>query len=98
MYYVVLARDVADSLPLRAPVRSAHLARLQALRDEGRLLTAGPIPSVDAEDPGEAGFNGSVIIAEFDSLEDARAWADADPYKEAGVYDSVEVAPYRKVF
>ncbi|MGA8259825.1 MAG: YciI family protein [Arenicellales bacterium] len=98
MYYLILAKDVADSLPLRAQVRTAHLARLQALRDEGRLLTAGPIPAIDGEDPGEAGFNGSVIIAEFESLEDARAWADADPYKHAGVYDSVEVAPYKKVF
>lgn len=98
MYYLILARDAPDSLSLRGQSRPAHLARLQALRDEGRLLTAGPLPAVDSEDPGEAGFNGSVIIAEFESVEDARAWADADPYKDAGVYESVEVVPYRKVF
>lgn len=98
MYYLVLAKDVADSLALRKEARSAHLARLDALRDEGRLLTAGPLPAVDSEDPGEAGFTGSVIIAEFESLEDATAWADADPYQAAGVYQSVEVVPYRKVY
>lgn len=98
MYYLILARDVDDSLPLRRKARSEHLSRLQALRDEGRLLTAGSMPAVDGEDPGEAGFNGSAIIAEFESLEEARAWADADPYRAAGVYDSVDVAPYKKVF
>lgn len=98
MYYLILAKDVADSLPLRESVRPDHLARLEALRDEGRLLTAGPMPAVDSEEPGEAGFTGSVIIAEFDSLDDARAWAEADPYKAAGAYDSVEVVPYKKVF
>jgi uncharacterized protein YciI len=98
MYYLILAKDVADSLPRRKEARPAHLERLQALRDAGRLLTAGPMPAVDSEDPGEAGFTGSVIIAEFDSLEDARAWADADPYKSAGVYQSVEVVPFKQVF
>lgn len=98
MYYLILAKDVPDSLPLRKAARTDHLARLDALRDEGRLLTAGPMPSVDSEDPAEAGFTGSVIIAEFDSLDDARAWAEADPYRDAGVYDSVEVVPYKKVF
>ena len=98
MYYLILAKDVRDSLPLRKTARSAHLARLEALRNEGRLLTAGPMPAVDSEDPAEAGFTGSVIIAEFDSLEEARAWADADPYIDAGVYQSVDVVPYKKVF
>ncbi|MDZ7841546.1 MAG: YciI family protein [Gammaproteobacteria bacterium] len=98
MYYLILAKDVQDSLPLRKGARTDHLARLNALRDEGRLLTAGPMPAVDSEDPAEAGFTGSVIIAEFDSLDDARAWAEADPYRGAGVYDSIEVVPYKKVF
>ncbi len=98
MYYLILAKDVQDSLPLRKSARTDHLARLDALRDEGRLLTAGPMPAVDSEDPAEAGFTGSVIIAEFDSLDDARAWAEADPYRDAGVYDSIEVVPYKKVF
>lgn len=98
MYYLILAKDVSDSLALRKQARTDHLARLDALRDEGRLLTAGPMPAVDSEDPGEAGFTGSVILAEFDSLEEARSWADADPYVRAGVYDSVEVVPYKKVY
>jgi uncharacterized protein YciI len=98
MYYLILAKDVTDSLTLRKKARPEHLARLDALRDEGRLLTAGPMPAVDSEDPGEAGFTGSVIIAEFESLEDARAWADTDPYQAGGVYESVEVVPFRKVY
>lgn len=98
MYYLILAKDVDDSLPLRKSARTDHLARLDALRDEGRLLTAGPMPAVDSEDPAEAGFTGSVIIAEFESLEDAKAWADADPYRDAGVYESVEVVPYKKIY
>jgi hypothetical protein len=98
MYYLILAKDVADSLALRKQTRPEHLVRLEALRDEGRLLTAGPIPAVDGEDPGEAGFTGSVIIAEFDSLENARAWAEEDPYRSSGVYESVEVVPFKKVF
>lgn len=98
MYYLILAKDVADSLALRKKARPGHLARLEALRDDGRLLTAGPLPAVDGDDPGEAGFTGSVIIAEFDSLEDARAWAEEDPYRSSGVYESVEVVPYKKVF
>lgn len=98
MYYLILAKDVHDSLPLRKSARADHLARLDALRTEGRLLTAGPMPAVDSEEPAEAGFNGSLIIAEFDSLEDARAWAEADPYRDAGVYESVEVVPYKKVY
>ena len=98
MYYLILAKDVANSLPLRQKARPEHLARLEALRDEGRLLTAGPMPAVDGEDPGEAGFTGSVIIAEFGSLDEARTWAEQDPFKLNGVYASVEVVPYKKVF
>lgn len=98
MYYLIIAKDVEESLALRKSARADHLARLEALRDEGRLLTAGPMPAVDSEDPAQAGFTGSVIIAEFDSLDDARAWAEADPYRDAGVYESVEVVPYKKVY
>lgn len=97
MWYAIEGRDAAGVLDRRMAARAAHLARLQALRDEGRLLVAGPCPAVDAEDPGPAGFSGSIVIARFDSLEDARAWADADPYVAAGVYASVEVRPFRKV-
>jgi len=98
MYYLILAKDVEDSLALRKSARTDHLARLDKLRDEGRLLTAGPMPAVDSDDPVEAGFTGSVIIAEFDSLDEAKAWAEADPYRDAGVYESVEVVPYKKVY
>ena len=97
MWYAIEGRDAAGVLDRRMAARAAHLARLQALRDDGRLLVAGPCPAVDAEDPGPAGFSGSIVIARFDSLEDARAWADADPYVGAGVYASVEVRPFRKV-
>ncbi|MEP9006151.1 YciI family protein [Enterobacter bugandensis] len=98
MLYVIYSEDVADSLEKRLPVRPAHLARLQLLQDEGRLLTAGPMPAVDSNDPGAAGFSGSTVIAEFESLEAAQAWADADPYVAAGVYAKVTVRPYKKVF
>lgn len=98
MLYVIYAEDVADSNEKRQAVRPAHLARLQLLRDEGKLLTAGPMPAVDSNDPGAAGFTGSVIIAEFLSLEDAQAWAEADPYQAAGVYRTVSVKPYKQVF
>lgn len=98
MYYLIIAKDVAESMALRKSARPDHLARLEALRDEGRLLTAGPLPAVDSEDPAQAGFTGSVIIAEFDSLDDAKTWADADPYCEVGAYESVEVVPYKKVY
>jgi len=98
MLYVIYAEDVADSLEKRQSVRPAHLARLQLLRDEGRLLTAGPMPAVDSNDPGAAGFTGSTVIAEFTSLEEAQAWAEADPYIAAGVYKTVAVKPYKKVF
>jgi uncharacterized protein YciI len=97
MWYVIEGYDGPDVLARRQAARPAHLARLQALRDEGRLLLAGPCPAIDAEDPGEAGFSGSVVVAEFASLEAARAWAEADPYVAAGVYARVEVRPFRKV-
>lgn len=97
MWYVIFSEDTPDSLPKRKEARPAHLARLQALADEGRLLVAGPNPAIDAEDPAEAGFTGSTVIAEFDSLASAQAWADADPYNAAGVYASVIVKPFRKV-
>ena len=98
MLYVIYSEDVADSLEKRQAVRPAHLARLQLLQDEGRLLTAGPMPAVDSNDPGAAGFSGSTVIAEFESQEAAQAWADADPYVAAGVYAKVTVRPYKKVF
>ncbi|MFJ3345210.1 YciI family protein [Enterobacter bugandensis] len=98
MLYVIYSEDVADSLEKRLSVRPAHLARLQLLQDEGRLLTAGPMPAVDSNDPGAAGFSGSTVIAEFETLEAAQAWADADPYVAAGVYAKVTVRPYKKVF
>lgn len=97
MWYVIEGYDGAGAAQGRASARPAHLLRLRQLLDEGRLLVAGPCPAVDAEDPGAAGFSGSVVIAEFASIEDARAWADADPYVDAGVYDRVEVRPFRKV-
>lgn len=97
MYYAISGTDVEGSLERRLSVRKAHLARLQQLQNEGRLLLAGPYPSIDAEDPGTAGFSGSLIVAEFNSLEEATAWANADPYVETGVYASVTVKPFRKV-
>ena len=97
MWYVINATDNEGSLERRLSVRARHLARLQELQNQGRLLLAGPYPAVDSNDPGPAGFSGSLIIAEFDSLEDARSWADADPYVEAGVYAGVSVKPFRKV-
>jgi uncharacterized protein YciI len=97
MWYAIDGTDTVDSLDRRLSVRSAHLARLQQLQNEGRLLLAGPYPAVDSNDPGPAGYTGSLIVAEFDSLEDAEAWANADPYVEKGVYASVRVKPFRKV-
>ncbi|BDU16240.1 YciI family protein [Lysobacter auxotrophicus] len=97
MWYVIEGYDGNDVLAQRMAARPDHLARLVALRDAGRLLLAGPCPAIDAEDPGPAGFTGSVVIAEFESLDAARAWADADPYVVAGVYQRVEVRPFRKV-
>ncbi|KFF61207.1 hypothetical protein IW01_21010 [Pectobacterium brasiliense] len=98
MLYVIYAEDNVDSLVKRLSVRPDHLARLQALRDQGRLITAGPLPAIDSEDPGQAGFSGSVIIAEFTSLDEATAWANADPYLAVGVYKHVSVKPFKKVF
>ncbi len=97
MLYAILAEDVPDSLQRRLSARPAHVARLHALRDEGRLVLAGPHPAIEADDPGEAGYTGSLIVAEFESLAAARAWADADPYVAAGVYAAVDVKPFRKV-
>ena len=98
MWYLIYSEDVAGSLPQRKLARPAHLARLQALQDEGRLLTAGPNPVIDAEDPADAGFTGSTVIADFASQADAQAWADADPYVAAGVYARVTIKPFKKVF
>ncbi|WP_192456906.1 YciI family protein [Musicola keenii] len=98
MLYVIYATDVPNTLAQRLEARPAHLARLQTLRDQGRLLTAGPLPAVDSEAPGSAGFTGSVVIAEFASLPEAQRWADADPYVAAGVYASVVIKPFKKVF
>lgn len=97
LHYAIVATDVPDSLPLRLAARPAHLERLKALQDAGRLLLAGPFPAIDSPDPGPAGFSGSLIVAAFASLEDARAWAEADPFVAAGVYASVEVKPFKKV-
>ena len=97
MWYAIEGHDRSDSLAARLEARPDHLARLTALRDEGRLLVAGPCPAIDAEDPGPAGFSGSIVIAEFESLEAARAWADADPYAAAGVYERTDVRPFRAV-
>ncbi len=97
MLYAIFSEDVPESLPLRLQARPAHLERLQGLRAEGRLVLAGPHPALDTEDPGPAGFTGSLVVAEFPSLEAARAWADADPYVAAGVYERVTVRPLRKV-
>ena len=97
MWYAIEGYDGQDVLAARMAARARHLERLQALQAEGRLLLAGPCPAIDAEDPGPAGFSGSIVIAEFESLHEARAWADADPYVDAGVYARVEVRPFRKV-
>ncbi len=97
MYYAIIGHDTEDSLEKRLATRPAHLARLQHLQQEGRLLLAGPFPAIDAVDPGPAGFTGSLIVAEFTDLDSARAWADADPYVSAGVYARVTVQPFRKV-
>jgi len=96
--YVIYAEDNADSLEKRQAARPAHLARLQLLRDEGRLLAAGPLPAVDSNDPGAAGFTGSLIVAEFETLEQAERWAQDDPYLAAGVYRQVSVKPFRRTF
>jgi len=98
MLYAIIGRDIPSSMEKRLAARPAHLARLQALQDEGRLILAGPFPAVDACDPAAAGFSGSLIVAEFSSLAEAESWAQGDPYTSAGVYAQVEVKPFRKVF
>ena len=98
MLYAIIAQDTENSLQDRLAARPRHLERLTALQDEGRLILAGPHPAIDCEDPGEAGFTGSLVVAEFESLEQAKAWADADPYVEAGVYHNVTIKPFKKVF
>jgi uncharacterized protein YciI len=97
MLYAFISQDVENSLEKRLSVREQHVARLNALKDEGRLIIAGPHPAVDSPDPGDAGFTGSLIVAEFASLDDARAWADTDPYIDAGVYEKVIVKPFKLV-
>ena len=97
MWYSIIGEDVAESLPLRAAARDAHLARLRKLAEDGRLLIAGPNPAIDSADPGSAGFTGSVVVVDFPSLEAAEAWAAADPYVEAGVYEKVTVKPFKLV-
>jgi len=97
MLYAFICQDKEGTLEQRMQARPDHLARLTQLKDEGRLILAGPHPAIDSEDPGPAGFTGSLVVAEFDSLEVAQAWADADPYNAAGVYESVTVKPFRKV-
>ena len=96
MWFAIIAEDHPDSLAKRLAARPEHVARLQALQEAGRLLLAGPFPAIASNDPGPAGFTGSLIVAEFDSLADAKAWADADPYVAAGVYAHVQVKPFRK--
>lgn len=98
MLYMICAKDVPNSLLLRRTAREKHIARLEQLQAEGRLVLAGPFPAVDANEPGEAGFTGSLIVAEFQDLEEAQAWANADPYVEAGVYQEVMVKPFKQVF
>ena len=97
MLYAIIAEDKAGTLDLRMAARPAHVERLQALQAEGRLILAGPCPAIDSPDPGPAGFSGSIIIAEFASLEAAQTWADADPYIVAGVYEKVVIKPFKKV-
>ncbi|AOT08956.1 YciI family protein [Pseudoalteromonas luteoviolacea] len=97
MLYMIYSTDVENSLEKRMKARPAHLARLNALKEENRLFAAGPLPAIDDENPGDAGFTGSLVIAEFSSLEEAKTWADADPYIEAGVYANSVVKPYKKV-
>ncbi|MFT4906539.1 MAG: hypothetical protein ACI978_000604 [Oleispira sp.] len=97
MWYAIISQDVENSLEKRLSARPAHLERLQILKDQGRLLIAGPHPAIDSEDPGAEGFTGSLVVAEFESLTEAQTWADEDPYIEAGVYQSVMVKPFKKV-
>ncbi|MDP3334548.1 MAG: YciI family protein [Methylococcaceae bacterium] len=98
MLYAIISEDITDSLQKRLSARPAHLQRLQELQDAGRLVLAGPHPAIDSDNPAEAGFTGSLVVAEFESLQAARQWADADPYVAAGVYAAVTVKPFKKVF
>lgn len=98
MLYAIISEDVINSLEKRLKARPAHIERLTKLQNEGRLVLAGPHPAIDCEDPGEAGFSGSLVVAEFECLEDAQGWADADPYFASGAYASVKVKPFKKVF
>ncbi len=97
MWYVIYSKDRENALPARLNARADHLERVNAMVDQGRILLAGPRPAIDSPDPGPAGFDGSLIVADFDSLEEAKAWAESDPYVLAGVYESVEVTPFIKV-
>ncbi len=97
MLYAIIASDIPDTLSKRLDARPAHIARLEALKNAGRLILAGPHPAIDSNDPGEAGFTGSLVVAEFNTLQDAQDWADNDPYIAAGVYDQVVVKPFKKV-
>ncbi len=97
MLYAIMSEDVVDSLEKRKLARPNHLARLEILKNEGRLILAGPHPKIDNENPGDAGFTGSLVVAEFNALADAEAWAAADPYIAAGVYANVTVKPFKKV-
>lgn len=98
MLYVIYSEDDSDSLEKRAAARPAHIERLKALHDQGRVVIAGPTPAIDSEDPGTAGMTGSLVVIEFETLEEAQVWADADPYVAAGVYKSVTVKPFKRVF
>lgn len=98
MLYAIISQDIDNSLEKRLAARPAHLERLTALQNEGRLVIAGPHPAIDSEDPGPAGFSGSLIVADFPSLKEAHTWANKDPYVEAGVYETVTIKPFKKVF
>jgi uncharacterized protein YciI len=98
MLYAIISEDVADSLPRRKVARPDHIKRLDKMQQEGRLVVGGPLPAIDSDDPGEAGFTGSLLVAEFNSLEEAEAWAKEDPYVKAGVYESSIVKPFKQVY
>jgi len=98
MLYIIIAYDYPDSLQNRSNARPAHVARLQTMQEQGRLVIAGPIPAIDNDDPGPAGYSGSALIVDFDTIEDARAWAESDPYVAAGVYARIDVHPFRQTF
>jgi len=98
MLYAIISQDIENSLPLRKKARPDHLARLETLQNEGRLIIAGPHPSIDSNDPGDAGFSGSLVVAEFADLAAAQSWADADPYVAAGIYQHVSVKPFKQVY